>query len=65
MSFNRLPYDNCAYELETKRSVDMGNYRLFPDSYENCKKIYLLLVLEIQNPILLLLKEIVIYLGEL
>lgn len=38
MSFNRLPYDNCAYELETKRSVDMGNYRLFPGSYENCKK---------------------------
>lgn len=38
MSFNRLPYDNCAYKLETKRSVDMGNYRFFPGSYENCKK---------------------------
>jgi hypothetical protein len=38
MSFNRLSYDNCAYTLKKRRSADMGDYRLYPGSYENCNK---------------------------
>lgn len=38
MSFNRLPYDRCAYSQSVKRSVTPGDYRLYLGHGENCKK---------------------------
>ena len=35
MSFNRTRYDDCATEAYTGRSVNEGNYRLFPGYVEN------------------------------
>jgi hypothetical protein len=35
MSFNRTRYDDCATEAYTGRSVNEGNYRLFPGFVEN------------------------------
>jgi len=35
MSFNRTRYDDCATEAYTGRSVNEGNYRLFPGFMEN------------------------------
>lgn len=38
MSFNRLRYDKCAYELQMNRSTDPGTYRLFGSFAENCNQ---------------------------
>ena len=35
MSFNRTRYDYCATDAYTSRSVNEGNYRLFPGYVEN------------------------------
>ena len=40
MSFSRINYDQCAYDLQLDRSVGPGNYRLFPGYADNCKKCY-------------------------
>ena len=36
MSFNRIRYDNCAYDLQMGRSVGPGDYRLYGSFAENC-----------------------------
>jgi hypothetical protein len=36
MSFNRIKYDNCAYDLQMGRSTAPGDYRLFAPFAENC-----------------------------
>ena len=38
MSFNRLSYDNCAYEHQLSESVGTLAYVLDPMRYENCNK---------------------------
>lgn len=38
MSFNRLPYDKCAYSQSLKRSVTPGDYRLYMGYGENCSQ---------------------------
>lgn len=38
MSFNRLPYDRCAYSQQLKRSVTPGDYKLYLGQGENCSK---------------------------
>ena len=38
MSFNRLPYDNCAYAKQLQESVTPMEYSLFRGKYENCKQ---------------------------
>lgn len=38
MSFNRLRYDNCAYEHQLSESVGTLAYILDPMRYENCNK---------------------------
>ena len=38
MSFNRINYDNDAYDLKIERSTAPGDYRLFQGSSENCDK---------------------------
>ena len=40
MSFSRINYDQCAYDLQLERSVAPGNYRLFPGYVDNCNKCY-------------------------
>ena len=35
MSFNRTRYDDCATDAYTARSINEGNYRLFPGFMEN------------------------------
>ena len=40
MSFNRTIYDNCAYDLQIKRSTDPGDYRLFGSFAENENQCY-------------------------
>ena len=40
MSFNRTRYDKCAYTLETNRSVQQGDYRLFGPFAENCNECF-------------------------
>ena len=40
MSFSRINYDQCAYDLKMDRSTAPGNYRLFPGYVDNCKKCY-------------------------
>jgi hypothetical protein len=36
MSFNRIRYDNSAYDLQMNRSTAPGDYRLFGSFAENC-----------------------------
>jgi len=38
MSFNRTRYDYCATDAYTSRSVNEGNYRLFPGFVENTQE---------------------------
>jgi hypothetical protein len=38
MSFNRIKYDNTAFDLQMKRSTDLGDYRLFAPFAENCEQ---------------------------
>lgn len=40
MSFSRIKYDNCATDLKNKRSVDPGQYYLFPGYGENCDQCF-------------------------
>lgn len=40
MSFNRVNYDSCAYNLKIGRSVSEGDYRLFAPFAENCNQCY-------------------------
>ena len=40
MSFNRLQYDDAAYDLQMERAVKPGDYRLFQGSYDNCEECY-------------------------
>ena len=40
MSFNRLQYDDKAYNLQMERAVKPGDYRLFQGSYDNCDECY-------------------------
>lgn len=40
MSFSRINYDHCAYDLQVNRSVAPGNYRLFKGSVDNCDQCY-------------------------
>lgn len=40
MSFSRIKYDKCAYDLQLERSTDPGLYRLYPGYVENCNKCY-------------------------
>jgi len=37
MSFNRLPYDSCAYAKTLQQSTDPLEYNLFMGKYESCK----------------------------
>jgi hypothetical protein len=36
MSFNRIKYDSCAYDLQMGRSTGPGDYRLYAPYAENC-----------------------------
>ena len=38
MSFNRIRYDKCAYDLEVARSTAPGSHRLFGPFAENCNQ---------------------------
>jgi hypothetical protein len=38
MSSNRTRYDDCAYDLEVKRSREQGAYRLFAEGAEHCQQ---------------------------
>lgn len=38
MSFNRISYDNSAYNLQMERSTKPGDYMLFGSYGENCKQ---------------------------
>ena len=38
MSFNRIKYDNCAYDLQIGRSTAPGDYRLYAPYAENCSQ---------------------------
>jgi hypothetical protein len=40
MSFNRLSYDQCAYDLKMDRSTLPGDYRLYGSYAENCNQCY-------------------------
>jgi hypothetical protein len=40
MSFNRIKYDNEAYDLKMERSTIPGDYRLFMGNNENCEKCF-------------------------
>jgi hypothetical protein len=40
MSSNRVKYDQCAYDLQMKRSTDVGDYRLSADFAENYDQCY-------------------------
>ena len=40
MSFTRINYDQCAYDLDLERSVSQGNYRLTGSTIDNCNKCY-------------------------
>ena len=40
MAFNRINYDDCAYDLKLNRSVGPGNYRLSSDFADSCNKCY-------------------------
>ncbi len=36
MSFNRLPYDSCAYAKTLQQSTDPLDYNLFKGKFESC-----------------------------
>ena len=36
MSFNRLPYDSCAYAKTIQQSTDPLDYNLYKGKYESC-----------------------------
>jgi hypothetical protein len=38
MSFNRLPYDKCAYATTIKESTSPLEYNLYIGKYENCNQ---------------------------
>lgn len=38
MNFNRLIYDDCAYDKSLKQSTDPLSYVINPIKYENCEK---------------------------
>jgi hypothetical protein len=38
MSFNRIKYDSCAYNLQMGRSTAPGDYRLYAPYAENCSQ---------------------------
>ena len=40
MSFNRIKYDNSAFDLQIKRSTDLGDYHLFAPFAETCNQCY-------------------------
>lgn len=40
MSFSRLNYDDCAYNLQMSRSVGPGDYRLYGSFVENCNQCF-------------------------
>jgi hypothetical protein len=40
MSFNRITYDKCAYDLKMNRSTLPGDYRLYGSYAENCSQCY-------------------------
>jgi hypothetical protein len=40
MSFNRIKYDKCAYDLQIGRSTAPGDYRLFGSFAENCDQCF-------------------------
>jgi len=40
MSFNRITYDQCAYDLKMNRSTLPGDYRLYGSYAENCNQCY-------------------------
>lgn len=40
MSFTRINYDECAYDLKLKRSLGQGNYRLSGNMVDNCNQCY-------------------------
>lgn len=40
MSFNRITYDQCAYDLKMDRSTLPGDYRLYGSYAENCNQCY-------------------------
>ena len=40
MSFNRIKYDNSAYDLQMDRSVAPGDYRLYAPFAENCDQCF-------------------------
>jgi len=40
MSFSRINYDDCAYNLQVDRSVAPGNYRLYYGYSNNCNTCY-------------------------
>jgi hypothetical protein len=37
MSFNRIKYDKCAYDLQMNRSVAPGDYRIYAPYAESCE----------------------------
>jgi hypothetical protein len=38
MSFNRLPYDSCAYAKTIQQSTDPLDYNLYRGKYESCEQ---------------------------
>jgi hypothetical protein len=38
MSFSRIKYDQCAYDLKMDRSTQPGDYRLYANYAENCNQ---------------------------
>ena len=40
MSFNRIKYDKCAYDLQMNRSVAPGDYRIYAPYAENCDQCF-------------------------
>jgi len=40
MSFNRIKYDGCAYDLKMDRSTQPGDYRLYANYAENCDQCF-------------------------
>jgi hypothetical protein len=37
-AYNRLSYDNCAYQKKLQESTSPLQYRMFEGNYENCNK---------------------------
>ncbi len=38
MSFNRLPYDSCAYDKTLQQSTQPLDYNLYKGKYESCEQ---------------------------